>query len=62
MYVMNCVLTNLWGEVSIKTCPPNDESTEDEGDAQQGEQTTTCGALIACWSRGQFRILNTHTQ
>lgn len=54
----------LWGEVAIETRSPHDEPAEDEGDAQQGEQTATCGALITHWSRGQLRILykHTHTQ
>lgn len=50
----------LWGEISIETCSPNDEPAEDEGDAQQGEQTATCGALVTHRSRGQLRVLNTH--
>lgn len=50
----------LRGEVSIEACSPHDEPAEDEGDAQQGEQAATCGALVARWSSGQLGVLHTH--
>lgn len=54
-------LTHLGRKVSVEACSPHDEPAEDEGDAQQGEQTATCGALGARWSNGQLRVLNTNT-
>lgn len=51
--------TNLRGEISVKTRSPHDEPTQNEGDAEQGEQTAARGSLCGRWSRGHLWILNT---
>lgn len=52
----------LRSEVSIQAGPPHDQPAEDEGDAQQGEQTATCGALVTRGGRSQLGILHTHAR